>query len=93
MAVSECCLTKLRPYILFEKYINILALEMASPENRHCASCIGTLSFPIDTDSLRPNSRNRGQVRNCGLEAREDRSVMMPLRVGKGCRDCDLLRK
>jgi len=23
----------LRPYILFEKYINILALEMASPEN------------------------------------------------------------
>jgi len=33
--------------MLFEKYIYILALEMASPENQHCASCIGTLSFPI----------------------------------------------
>ena len=32
---------------LFEKYIYILALEMASPVNQHCASCIGTLSFPI----------------------------------------------
>jgi len=38
----------LRPmYILFEKYTNILALEMASPGNRHCASCIGALSLPI----------------------------------------------
>ena len=27
--------------------INILALEMASPENRHCANRIGALSFPI----------------------------------------------
>jgi len=26
--------------------IYILAREMASPGNRHCASCIGTLSFP-----------------------------------------------
>jgi len=32
---------------LFEKYTNILALEMASPGNRHCANCIGALSFPI----------------------------------------------
>jgi len=42
-------------YFLFEKYIYILALEMASAGNRHCASCIGTLSFPIfvcQTDSL-----------------------------------------
>jgi len=31
--------------ILFEKYINILALEMASRGKRHCASCISTLSF------------------------------------------------
>jgi len=30
---------------LFEKYIDILALEMASPWNRHCANCIGALSF------------------------------------------------
>ena len=27
--------------------ISILALEMASPGNRHCAKCIGTLSFAI----------------------------------------------
>ena len=27
------------------KYIYILALEMASPGNQHCANCIGTLSF------------------------------------------------
>jgi len=27
------------------KYIYILASEMASPWNQHCASCIGTLSF------------------------------------------------
>jgi len=25
----------------------ILALEMASPGNQHCASCIGTLSLPV----------------------------------------------
>jgi len=40
------CITELLPYILFEKYIYILALETASPGNRHCASCIGTLSVP-----------------------------------------------
>ena len=38
---------KLFPYVLFEKYIYILALEMASTENRHCANCIGTLPFAI----------------------------------------------
>jgi len=37
-------------HILFEKYIYILALEMASPENQHCANCIGTLSFAIYDD-------------------------------------------
>jgi len=34
-------------YILFEKYIDILALEMASPGKQQCANCVGTLSFPI----------------------------------------------
>jgi len=29
------------------KSFYILALEMASPGNQHCATCIGTLSFPI----------------------------------------------
>jgi len=36
---------KLLPHILFQKCIFIIALEMASPGNRHCAICIGTLSF------------------------------------------------
>jgi len=44
---SECCLTKLLPYIKLEKCIYILALKMASPENRHCADRIGTHSFSI----------------------------------------------
>jgi len=43
----ECCLIKLLPYVLFEKCINILALEVASPGNRLCANCIGALSFPV----------------------------------------------
>jgi len=36
----------------FEKYIHILALEMASPGNQHCVSCIGTLSFSIEKTEL-----------------------------------------
>ena len=47
ITVSECCLIKLLPCILFEKYIYVLALKMASPWNQHCVSCIGTLSFPL----------------------------------------------
>jgi len=35
----------LLPYISFEKYINILALKIASLGNQHCAN--GALSFPI----------------------------------------------
>jgi len=42
----ECCLTTLLPCILSERYIYILELEEASTGNRHCANCIGTLSFP-----------------------------------------------
>jgi len=34
-------------YISVEKYINILAVEMASPGNWHSANCIGAPSFPI----------------------------------------------
>jgi len=46
ITVSERRLTKLLPDILSKKYIYIIALEMASPGNQHCANCIGTLSFP-----------------------------------------------
>jgi len=38
---------KLLPYFLFEKCVYILALEKAGPGNRHCVSCIGTISFPV----------------------------------------------
>jgi len=47
ITVSERCLMKLLPYIVFKKHINILALEMTSPGNRHCDNCINALSFPI----------------------------------------------
>jgi len=39
-------------YILCEKYIYILAVEMASPGNQHRASFIGTLSFPGPTTDI-----------------------------------------
>jgi len=40
----------LLPHILCEKYIKILELGIASPENQHCANCIGTLSFPMGAE-------------------------------------------
>jgi len=37
----ECCLIKLLLYFLFEKYICILSLEVASPRNhQHCANIV-----------------------------------------------------
>jgi len=48
MTVSEWCLIKLLPYILVEKYIDILALELASQGtstvpvvSAHCRSLWG----------------------------------------------------
>jgi len=52
VTVSECCLIKLLPHILLEKYIYMLVLEMASRGNQHCAKCIGTLSLLVRTVSL-----------------------------------------
>jgi len=40
-------------YFSLKKYIYIVALEMASPGNRHSANCIGALSFPTDEDCRR----------------------------------------
>jgi len=37
------------PYVLFEKHINIFALEMASPGNRH--NCVDAFLFPIRSES------------------------------------------
>jgi len=52
---------KIASVYLFEKYIYILAMEIASPANLHCANCIGTLSFP----TIRPRRMHR--VQRCGL--------------------------
>ena len=41
--------------ILFEKYIFILAAEMASLGNQHCAN-ISTVSFPITVADILPGS-------------------------------------
>jgi len=51
---------KLLPYILFRKYIYISALETADQGNRHCADCIGTLSFPVGRDGEGQAPSHRG---------------------------------
>jgi len=51
------------PHILFKKYIYILSLEMASPENQHFASCIGTLSLPIDSSARAEATTQEGIAR------------------------------
>ena len=53
--------------MLFEEYIYILALEMASPGNQHCVSCIGALSFPIEFFST-IYSQLMGENGRIGLE-------------------------
>jgi len=40
-------LIKLLPYILFEKYIYILALEMASPGNQHFLLWLSSLQAAL----------------------------------------------
>jgi len=49
---SRVLFDKIASCILFEKHIYISALEMSSPGNRHCANCIGTLSFPVKTAQM-----------------------------------------
>jgi len=44
-------------YFICMKYIYILALEIASWGNQHCANCIGTLSFPIGLTWLHVGSK------------------------------------
>ena len=44
---------KLLPCILLEKYVYILALEMAKPRNNHCANRIGTLFRSLCTGRWR----------------------------------------
>ena len=48
ITVSDCCLIKLLPCILFGKYVYISAVEMATRGNRQCASGnFRSLSTPV----------------------------------------------
>ena len=51
---------KMLPCILVEIYIDILALEMASPRNWYCANCSIALSFPIAYVVLCTNRASNG---------------------------------
>jgi len=53
---------RLPPYILFENFIDILSLEMASPGNQHCANCTGTLSFRTTTGERRTERATRDVI-------------------------------
>jgi len=55
MTVSECCLIKLLPYILYEKYIiYVLASEMASPGNRGTVPVVSASTLSIPTPHCGP---------------------------------------
>jgi len=55
----------------FGKYIYILALEMASPRNQHCANCLGTLSFPMTGISYRTLSTSSLTVPSQTADSRQ----------------------
>jgi len=50
-------------HFVCEKYINILALEMASQGNQHCASCIGTLSFAVPGRAFQFRQKSFNSIR------------------------------
>ena len=55
MTLSESCLIKLLPCILFEKYIDILALEMASSNGasaRRSAANAGSVTLTVELTGL-----------------------------------------
>jgi len=68
---------KISSVYIIRKYTYILALEMASPRNQHCANCIGTLSFPI----------SRSCVFNVAMQQSKRLSATMLTEVAKyNCR-------
>ena len=72
---------KLLPYILFEKYIYILALEMASPGNQHCVDCIGTLACVVRATVGCPSVCLSRQLQ-------QSFDSYMPLAAASGQRQC-----
>ena len=69
---------------------------MASPENRHCANCIGTLSFPVCEISVKQPVQATGRKRyvnsiaSCALQESQlsprDRAMR---RVNGNIANCD----
>ena len=81
-------MTKLLPYILLEKYIYILALEMASPGNQHCANCIGALSFHMHIEKGTQYTENGTAESSYGLMGQSfDRAhkISLSKRSGELC--------
>ena len=74
-------LIKLLLYILFEKYIYILALEMASPGNQHCVDCIGTLACVVRATVGCPSVCLSRQLQ-------QSFDSYMPLAAASGQRQC-----
>jgi len=58
-------LTELFPYILYEKCIYILVLEMASSGNQHCVNYIGTLSFPMACQFIKKGKGSPYSIEEC----------------------------
>ena len=56
------------PYVLLKKCIDILAVEMANPGNRHCANCIGALSFPVVRKHISSGIENRSYTSTTKVE-------------------------
>ena len=82
--------------IFYLKYIfiNILALEMGSPGNRHCTNCIGTLTFPIKVRShgIRCSAALRGMWRRFRRRMRHA-AVFRRLKNTASCSTIELSRR
>ena len=74
-----CC----RIYFI-KKYIYILAVELAGPGNQHCATCIGTLSFPTDRERAERNGASAGVVP--GREQEHRKEQQQSVRRRRHCR-------
>ena len=67
------------PKLAVGLYINILALEMASPGNQHCASCIGTLSFRVVHSWVDVTARCRSSCPSACLSQHDGPTAANPL--------------
>ena len=78
--MSECCLIELLSCILFLKCIHILALEVASTGNQHCANCIGAVRSLFSLAS----ARGRSPIHDCLGGAANAGAEIVGSNVGPG---------